>query len=85
MLASEDVFRDAQHYTTVISLVGHASSGSDLDIRRDLAAGNACAIHRQNNRVAAVASVGRDRVSLAVEAASEQDDKAALESILKNQ
>jgi hypothetical protein len=90
MLGIGGVFRDvpffwSQHYDTMISYVGHASSWNGLEIRGDLTARNACAIYRQNSRVMAVATIGRDRVSLAVEAALEQGDTAALEFILQNQ
>jgi apoptosis-inducing factor 3 len=75
----------SQHYDAVISYVGHASSWDGFEIRGDLEARNACAIYRRNGRVIAVATIGRDRVSLAVEAALEQGDTAALESALQAQ
>ena len=68
-----------------ISYVGHASSWDAVEIRGELAAQNACAIYRRNGRVTAVATIGRDRVSLAVEAALERGDTAALESVLQVQ
>lgn len=90
MLGIGHAFRDvpffwSQHYDAAISYVGHASSWDDLEIRGDLAARNACAIYRQNGRVIAVATIGRDRLSLAVEAALEHGDTAALESVLQTQ
>jgi 3-phenylpropionate/trans-cinnamate dioxygenase ferredoxin reductase subunit len=90
MLGIADTFRDvpffwSQHYDTVISYVGHASSWNSFEIRGDLATRNACAIYRQNGRAVAVATIGRDRASLAVEAALEQRDPAALEAVLKDQ
>jgi len=90
MLGIGGAFRDvpffwSQHYDTAISYVGHASAWSGLEIRGDLAAGNACAIYRQDSRVLAVATIGRDRVSLEVEAALEQGDVKALESVLQAQ
>jgi NADPH-dependent 2,4-dienoyl-CoA reductase/sulfur reductase-like enzyme/nitrite reductase/ring-hydroxylating ferredoxin subunit len=90
MLGIGSVFRDvpffwSQHYDAVISYVGHASSWDDLEVRGDLAATDACVTYRRNSRVVAVATIGRDRVSLAVEAALERGDTAALESVLKAQ
>jgi len=90
MLGIGHAFRDvpffwSQHYDVTISYVGHASSWDDLEIRGELAARDACAIYRKNGRVMAVATIGRDHVSLAVEAAWEKGDKAALESVLQDQ
>jgi NADPH-dependent 2,4-dienoyl-CoA reductase/sulfur reductase-like enzyme/nitrite reductase/ring-hydroxylating ferredoxin subunit len=90
MLGIGHAFRDvpffwSQHYDATISYVGHATSWDGLEIRGDLAARNACAIYRKNNRVLAVATIGRDRASLAVEAALEKNDTAALESVLQTQ
>lgn len=90
MLGIGHAFRDvpffwSQHYDATISYVGHASSWDGIEIRGDLAARNACAIYRRNGRSIAVATIGRDHVSLEVEAALEQGDTAALESVLQAQ
>jgi 3-phenylpropionate/trans-cinnamate dioxygenase ferredoxin reductase subunit len=90
ILGISDAFRDipffwSQHYDTVISYVGHAASWDGCEIRGDLAAGNACAIYRQRERAVAVATIGRDHASLAVEAALEQSDARALEAVLQDQ
>jgi NADPH-dependent 2,4-dienoyl-CoA reductase/sulfur reductase-like enzyme len=89
MLGIGRAFRDSpffwsQHYDVQISYVGHAPSWNGIEIRGDLAAGDACAIYRRNNRVVAVATIGRDRMSLAAEAAFERGDTEAVESMLKN-
>jgi 3-phenylpropionate/trans-cinnamate dioxygenase ferredoxin reductase subunit len=83
-------FRDApffwsQHYDVTISYVGHAATWNRFEIRGDLFSQDACAIYRQDDRVMAVATIGRDRVSLAVESALERLDMAALEGILRGQ
>ncbi len=70
-------FRDvpffwSQHYDVTISYVGHASSWDSLELRGDLDARDAEAIYRRNGRVLAVATIGRDRASLAAEAAFEK-------------
>ena len=90
MLGIGHAFRDvpffwSQHYDAAISYVGHASSWDDLAIHGDLAARNASAIYRKNGRVIAVATIGRDRMSLAVEAALEQGDASALEYALQTE
>jgi apoptosis-inducing factor 3 len=90
MLGIGGAFREApffwsQHYDVTISYVGHAPSWDSCEIRGDLAKHDACAIYRRQGRPIAVATIGRDRVSLRVEAAMEEGDRAALESILRDQ
>jgi NADPH-dependent 2,4-dienoyl-CoA reductase/sulfur reductase-like enzyme/nitrite reductase/ring-hydroxylating ferredoxin subunit len=89
MLGIGHEFRDvpffwSQHYDAVISYVGHASSWTGFELRGDLKGMNACGIYRKNNRVIAVATIGRDRVSLAVEAAWERNDAAGVERALQD-
>jgi hypothetical protein len=62
-----------------------APSWDDCEIRGDLEKHDACAIYRREGRTMAVATIGRDRLSLRVEAALEQGDTAAVESILRDQ
>jgi NADPH-dependent 2,4-dienoyl-CoA reductase/sulfur reductase-like enzyme/nitrite reductase/ring-hydroxylating ferredoxin subunit len=83
-------FRDvpffwSQHYDVAISYVGHAPSWETCNIHGDPANLNVCAIYRRNGKTVAIATIGRDRVSLAAEAALERGDIPALESILQNQ
>jgi apoptosis-inducing factor 3 len=90
MLGIGGAFREApffwsQHYDVTISYVGHAASWDSCEIKGDLEKHDACAIYRRNGRTIAVATIGRDRLSLRAEAALEQGDTAALESILRNQ
>jgi len=75
----------SQHYDVAISYVGHASAWDGFEIRGDLAARDACTIYRKDGRVVAVATIGRDRVSLIVEAALERGDIAGLDSVLQTQ
>jgi len=89
MLGIGNSFRDvpffwSQHYDVQISYAGHASSWNDCEIRGDFPGRNLCAIYRRNNRVVALATIGRDRMSLAAEAAWEQGDAEAVESMFKN-
>ena len=90
MLGIGGAYREApffwsQHYDVTISYVGHAPSWESCEIRGDLEKHDACAIYRRNGRTIAVATIGRDRLSLRVEAAMEQGDAAAVESILRDQ
>jgi 3-phenylpropionate/trans-cinnamate dioxygenase ferredoxin reductase subunit len=87
MLGIGGAYREApffwsQHYDVQISYVGHAPSWDECEIRGNLKKLDACAIYRRNGKTLAVATVGRDRLSLQVEAAFEQGDAAALESTL---
>jgi NADPH-dependent 2,4-dienoyl-CoA reductase/sulfur reductase-like enzyme/nitrite reductase/ring-hydroxylating ferredoxin subunit len=88
MLGLGSAFRDvpffwSQHYDAVISYVGHAPSWEGVDLHGDLPGRDACAVYRKNGRVLALATVGRDRLSLETEAALERDDQARLKTLLE--
>ena len=88
MLGIGGPFRDvpffwSQHYDVAISYIGHASAWDAIEIRGDLKGKNASAIYRGKGRVLAVATIGRDQVSLAAEAAMERRDTTALETALR--
>jgi apoptosis-inducing factor 3 len=90
MLGIGGAYREApffwsQHYDVTISYVGHAASWESCEIRGDLEKHDACAIYRRKGRTIAVATIGRDRLSLRVEAALEQGDAPGLDSILQDQ
>jgi NADPH-dependent 2,4-dienoyl-CoA reductase/sulfur reductase-like enzyme len=90
MLGIGGAFRDApffwsQHYDVTISYVGYAASWDECEIRGNLEKHDACAIYRRKGRTIAVATIGRDRLSLKVEAAMEEGNTASLESILLDQ
>jgi NADPH-dependent 2,4-dienoyl-CoA reductase/sulfur reductase-like enzyme len=90
MLGIGGPFREApffwsQHYDVTISYVGHAPSWDRCEIRGNLEKRDACAIYRRNGSAIAVATIGRDRLSLSIESALENGDAAALESILRDQ
>ncbi|HTO88734.1 MAG TPA: FAD-dependent oxidoreductase [Thermoanaerobaculia bacterium] len=89
MLGIGGPFRDvpffwSQHYDVTICYVGHASSWDAFELRGDLEARSAAAVYRRKGKVLAVATVGRDRESLAVEAAFEQGDAGALERAISS-
>ncbi len=75
--------RPYQHYDVQISYVGHASTWDSCEIEGDLEKSNACAIYRRTGRIIAVATIGRDRLSLQVEAAMEAGQTVELESLLR--
>jgi NADPH-dependent 2,4-dienoyl-CoA reductase/sulfur reductase-like enzyme/nitrite reductase/ring-hydroxylating ferredoxin subunit len=90
MLGIGGTYREApffwsQHYDVTISYVGHASSWESCEIRGELEKHDACAIYRRNGRPIALATIGRDRLSLRIEAAFEQGEVAAVESVLRDQ
>jgi len=74
----------SQHYDVTISYVGHASQWDSSGIDGNLEKHDATAVYRRNKKVTAVATIGRDRVSLQVEAAMEAGRAADLESVLKS-
>jgi NADPH-dependent 2,4-dienoyl-CoA reductase/sulfur reductase-like enzyme/nitrite reductase/ring-hydroxylating ferredoxin subunit len=87
MLGIGGPFRQApffwsQHYDVTVSHVGHAPRWDRCEIQGDLEKRDACALYRRNNQVVAIATVGRDRLSLKVEAAFEKGNAADFESIL---
>jgi apoptosis-inducing factor 3 len=88
MLGLGTPFRDvpffwSQHYDVTLSYVGHASADNFTEVSGDLAARDAMAVYRQAGRVTAVVTVGRDRQSLAIEAALEGEDHASVETLLR--
>ena len=88
MLGIGGPFRDApffwsQHYATTIAYVGHAPSWDTCEVKGDLAGQNAGAIYRRSGRAMAVATIGRDQLSLQIEAALEEGGNASVEAILR--
>ena len=72
------------HYDTVISYVGYAAKWDSAVVTGDLDARNARVTYRANGRVVAVATIFRDQESLAIEAAMNRGDEAALEAIVNS-
>jgi NADPH-dependent 2,4-dienoyl-CoA reductase/sulfur reductase-like enzyme len=88
MLGVGGPFRDApffwsQHYDVQISYVGFAAAWDAVELRGNLEGRDATVIYKKKGRPLAVATIGRDRVSLAAEAALEQGDAQGLESVLR--
>jgi NADPH-dependent 2,4-dienoyl-CoA reductase/sulfur reductase-like enzyme/nitrite reductase/ring-hydroxylating ferredoxin subunit len=82
-------FRDvpffwSQHHDVTLAYVGHAEQFDTPEIRGNLAAHDAAVIYRDkgSRRVAALLTIGRDRLSLQVEHAMERGDHDAVEKLL---
>jgi NADPH-dependent 2,4-dienoyl-CoA reductase/sulfur reductase-like enzyme/nitrite reductase/ring-hydroxylating ferredoxin subunit len=68
------------HYDVQLNYVGHAESWDHADVHGGLAARDATIAYRRGGKTLAVATIGRDRVSLDAELALERGDEAALEA-----
>jgi NAD(P)H-nitrite reductase large subunit len=81
-------FRDvpffwSQHYDVTLRYVGHATAQDVLELTGSLPDRDATVVYRRAGKVLAVVTIGRDRQSLAIEAALERGDEAALEASLR--
>ena len=88
MLGLGRAFRDvpffwSAHYDVTLSYVGHARQWDAVDVRGDLAARDATIVFRRAGAPLAVVTVGRDRLSLEIEAALERNDHAGVEALLR--
>jgi NADPH-dependent 2,4-dienoyl-CoA reductase/sulfur reductase-like enzyme/nitrite reductase/ring-hydroxylating ferredoxin subunit len=70
------------HYDTTINYLGHAESWDQLDISGDVHALDCAVAFRKGERTLALATIGRDRLSLQAELALEQGDEAALQRLV---
>jgi apoptosis-inducing factor 3 len=69
----------SQHYDVTIAYVGYAPQWDQAEVRGSLQGRDATVVYRLAGRVAAVATIFRDRVSLAAEAAIERGNANALD------
>jgi NADPH-dependent 2,4-dienoyl-CoA reductase/sulfur reductase-like enzyme len=69
------------HFDVTIGLVGSARSWDDIEIDGSLGENDATIFYRRAGEIVAVATIGRDRVSLAAEEAMERGDRSALEDL----
>ena len=88
MLGLGAPFRDvpffwSQHYDVTLAYVGHADSWDAIEVAGSLAERDAAVVYRHAGRALAVVTVGRDRQSLAIEAALERGDDAEVETLLR--
>jgi NADPH-dependent 2,4-dienoyl-CoA reductase/sulfur reductase-like enzyme/nitrite reductase/ring-hydroxylating ferredoxin subunit len=72
----------SQHYDVAINYVGHAERWDRIELRGSLRERNCIVAYRDGGKIAAVATIGRDRASLEAEAAMARNDAAALEAIV---
>ena len=70
------------HGDVTLSYVGHAAAFDPPEVHGSLAARDAHVVYRKAGRVLAVATVGRDRLALEVEAALERGDVATVERLV---
>jgi len=73
----------SQHYDVVINYVGHAAKWDAIEVSGALAEKSATLAFRAGGRIAAVATVFRDRESLDAELAMERGDAAGLEDVVR--
>ena len=66
------------HYDVTLSYVGHAEGWDRIDISGTLAARDCTIAYRRGDRTLAVATLGRDRISLEAEVAIQRGDEEAL-------
>ncbi|HEX3129130.1 MAG TPA: FAD-dependent oxidoreductase [Thermoanaerobaculia bacterium] len=72
----------SQHYDVTISYVGHAAKWDSIEVSGSIEDRNATITYREAGRIAAVATIFRDRESLEAELAMERDDPAELGRIV---
>jgi apoptosis-inducing factor 3 len=87
MLGRQEAFRAvpffwSQHYDVPIAYVGHAESWDRIDVAGSVAGRSCFLAYRSGVRIAAVATINRDRESLEAEILLERDDQAGLEALL---
>jgi NADPH-dependent 2,4-dienoyl-CoA reductase/sulfur reductase-like enzyme/nitrite reductase/ring-hydroxylating ferredoxin subunit len=71
------------HYDVTLSYVGHASGDAQIEVIGNLAKRDATVVYRLDGNVAAVLTVGRDQLSLEIEAALESKDWGAIDALLR--
>ena len=73
----------SQHYDVTLAYLGRADSDAQIEVIGKLEKRDATVTYRHAGKVVAVLNVGRDRESLAIEAALECQNADALEKILR--
>jgi NADPH-dependent 2,4-dienoyl-CoA reductase/sulfur reductase-like enzyme len=73
----------SQHYDVTLAYVGHANNEAVIEVAGSLSKRDATVIYRTAGSVAAVVTIGRDRQSLAIEAALQRNDGAGVDALLK--
>ena len=73
----------SQHHDVTLGYVGHAERFDRAEVHGALEARDAHVVYRDAGAIRAVATLNRDRVGLAVEAAFEREDTDALEAAVR--
>ncbi len=89
MLGKREAFRAvpffwSSHYDVQINYVGHAERWDTIEVAGSIAGRDAVVAYRDGGRIAAIATIFRDRDSLLAEEAFARDDQAALERLLSS-
>ncbi len=80
----EDVpFFWSQHYDVTINYVGHVEKLEGVQVVGSVSDRDCLVAYREGDRIAAVATIGRNRASLAAEVLFRRDDQAGLEALLR--
>ncbi len=74
----------SQHYDVAINYVGHAEQVEAIQLVGELDARNCLLAYREAGRIAAVATIGRDRDSLRAEELLARNDQAELEELVRS-
>lgn len=87
MLGKREPFRAvpffwSQHYDVTVAYVGNAEGWERVDLVGSVADRDCFLAFRVAGRIAAIATIGRDRDSLRAEALLDRDDQAGLEAML---
>lgn len=72
----------SQHHDVTLGYVGHAEKFDVPQVVGDLEARDAHVVYRNDGRVRAVVTIGRDRLALEVEEAMERDDHGAVDKLV---
>ena len=72
----------SQHHDVTLGYVGHAEKFDLPQVKGSLEARDAHVVYREDGRVKAVLTIGRDRLALEVEAAMEQQDMRELDALV---
>lgn len=87
MLGSEESYLDtpffwSAHYDLTISYIGHAPGYDSVEVFGSIDANDAAVAFRKNGKTLAVATLNRDQLSLAVDAAMTRNDLPGVDAVL---